>query len=146
MPISYRPGILRRRDRAGSGENAAFLGLPALRQTERNRENMMGTIRSVCRNVAHWRNAAMVLRWTVEAMQEAAKKFRRLSAHKLLPVLPAVLLVIQARQEDDSGVASEAVAAWGRDRQWPSGVFQQRAGHPPQLRGSEGQSIWVISF
>src|SRR5262249_24720976 len=27
-------------------------------------ENMMGTVRSVCRNVKRWRNAAMALRWT----------------------------------------------------------------------------------
>jgi integrase len=27
-------------------------------------ENMMGTIRRVCRNVKRWRNAAMALRWT----------------------------------------------------------------------------------
>jgi transposase-like protein len=27
-------------------------------------ENMMGTVRRVCRNVKRWRNAAMALRWT----------------------------------------------------------------------------------
>lgn len=74
-------------------------------------ENMMGTIRRVCRNVKRWRNAAMALRWTGAAMQEAAKGFRRLKAHKQLPVLRAALLAIQAQQDGDSGVASEAVAA-----------------------------------
>jgi putative transposase len=38
-------------------------------------ENMMGTIRRVCCNVKRWRDAAMVLRWTAAAMQEAAKGF-----------------------------------------------------------------------
>ena len=32
-------------------------------------ENMMGTIRRVCRNVKRWRNASMALRWTAAAMQ-----------------------------------------------------------------------------
>ncbi len=74
-------------------------------------ENMMGTIRRVCRNVKHWRNAAMALRWTGAAMQEAAKGFRRLKAHKQLPVLQAALRAIQAQQDVHSAVAPEAVAA-----------------------------------
>jgi transposase-like protein len=41
-------------------------------------ENMNGTVRRVCRNVKHWRDAAMALRWTAAAMLEAAKGFRRL--------------------------------------------------------------------
>jgi putative transposase len=45
-------------------------------------ENMMGTVRRVCRNVKRWRNALMALRWTAAAMQEAAKGFRRLKACK----------------------------------------------------------------
>jgi hypothetical protein len=36
-------------------------------------ENMMGTVRRVCRNVKRWRNAAMALRWTAAGMMEAAK-------------------------------------------------------------------------
>jgi putative transposase len=50
---------------------------------------MMGTIRRVCRNVKHWRDASMALRWTAAAMQEAAKDFRRLKACKQLPLLRA---------------------------------------------------------
>jgi putative transposase len=45
-----------------------------------NAENMMGTVRRVCRNVKRWRNAAMALRWTAAGMMEAAKGFRRLKA------------------------------------------------------------------
>jgi hypothetical protein len=40
----------------------------------------MGTVRRVC--VRRWRSASMAMRWTVAAMQEAAKGFRRLKAHK----------------------------------------------------------------
>ena len=45
-------------------------------------ENVMGTVRQVCRNVKRWRSASMAMRWTAAAMQEAAKGFRRLKAHK----------------------------------------------------------------
>src|SRR5258705_3117110 len=44
-------------------------------------ENVMGTVRRVCRNVKRWRSAFMAPRWTAAAMQEAAKGFRRLKAH-----------------------------------------------------------------
>ena len=55
-------------------------------------ENMNGTIRRVCRNVKRWRNARMALRWTAAGMMETAKGFRRLKAHKQLPILRAALL------------------------------------------------------
>src|SRR6478672_5211388 len=54
-------------------------------------ENMMGTIRRVTRNVKRWRNAGMALRWVAAGMIEANKGFRRLKAHKQLPVLRAAL-------------------------------------------------------
>jgi transposase-like protein len=58
-------------------------------------ENMMGTVRRVCRNVKRWRNADMALRWTAAGMMEAAKGFRRLKAYKQLPALKAALLAHQ---------------------------------------------------
>ena len=60
-------------------------------------ENMMGTVRRVCRNVKRWRNTAMALRWTAAGMIEAAKGFRRLKAHKQLPTLRAALADHQAK-------------------------------------------------
>jgi putative transposase len=60
-------------------------------------ENMMGTVRRVCRNVKRWRNAAMALRWTAAGMMEAAKGFRRLKAYKQLPVLRAALAAHQSK-------------------------------------------------
>ena len=54
-------------------------------------ENVMSTVRRVCRNVKRWRSASMAIRWTAAAMQEAAKGFRRLKAHKQLPALRAAL-------------------------------------------------------
>jgi len=60
-------------------------------------ENMMGTVRRVCRNVKRWRSAAMALRWTAAGMIEAAKGFRRLKAHKQLPILRAALAAHHAK-------------------------------------------------
>ena len=71
----------------------------------------MGTIRRVCRNVKHWRNAAMALRWTGAAMQEASKGFRRWKAHKQLPVLRAALIAIRQQNEADRGIVTEVAAA-----------------------------------
>src|SRR6516162_5257130 len=62
-------------------------------------ENVMGTVRRVCRNVKRWRSASMAMRWTAAAMQEAAKGFRRLKAHKQLPALRAAL---EANQNKNS--------------------------------------------
>ena len=64
-------------------------------------ENMMGTVRRVCRNVKRWRDASMALRWTAAAMQEAAKGFRRLKACKQLPMLRAALAAHQSKHALD---------------------------------------------
>ena len=78
------------------------LGLPAqLRRSlacTNSIENVMGTVRRVCRNVSRWRNASMALRWTAAGMMEATKGFRRLKAHKQLPILKAALAALQAKQ------------------------------------------------
>jgi putative transposase len=74
-------------------------------------ENMMGTVRRVCRNVKRWRDASMALRWTAAAMQEAAKGFRRLKACKQLPLLRAALAAHQLRCGADAAVAAQAEAA-----------------------------------
>jgi hypothetical protein len=90
------------------------LGLPApLRRSlacTNSIENMMGTVRRVCRNVKRWQNAAMALRWTAAGMLEAAKGFRRLKACKLLPVLRAALAAHQSKHvtrpvEDNANAA-----------------------------------------
>ena len=54
-------------------------------------ENVMGTVRRVCRNVKYWRSPSMALRWAAAAMQEATKGFRRSKAYKHLPALRAAL-------------------------------------------------------
>jgi putative transposase len=53
----------------------------------------------------------MALRWTATAMLEAEKSFRRLKAHKQLPVLRAALLRHQQTLLADKLVASKNLAA-----------------------------------
>jgi len=74
-------------------------------------ENMMGSIRRVCRNVKYWRDAPMALRWTGAAMQEAAKGFRRLKAHKQLPALRQALAALQEQNNSSTALVPDAVAA-----------------------------------
>src|SRR6202165_368793 len=91
------------------------LGLPgALRRSlacTNSIENMMGTVRRVCRNVKRWRDAAMALRWTAAGMIEAAKGFRRLKAYKQLPILRAALAAYHGHHVVTQRVESKAEAA-----------------------------------
>jgi putative transposase len=74
-------------------------------------ENVMGTVRRVCRNVKRWRSASMALRWTATAMQEAAKGFRRVKAYKHLPALRAALAAHQHTGSTQGVLARQASAA-----------------------------------
>ena len=74
-------------------------------------ENMNGTIRQVCRNVKRWQDAKMALRWTAAGMMEAAKGFRRLKAHRQLPVLRAALAAHQAKHAVNPDLEQQAKAA-----------------------------------
>ena len=91
------------------------LGLPAqLRRSlacTNSIENMMGTVRRVCRNVKRWRNADMALRWTAAGMMEATKGFRRLKAHKQLPILKAALAAHQAKHTTKQKLEEDLKAA-----------------------------------
>src|SRR3974390_1530126 len=74
-------------------------------------ENIMGTVRRVCRNVKRWRNAAMALRWTAAGMMEAAKGFRRLKAYKQLPILRTALVAHALKQLVTNKIEPQADAA-----------------------------------
>lgn len=74
-------------------------------------ENIMGSVRRVCRNVKRWRDASMALRWTAAAMLEAAKGFRRLKAKSQLPQLRAALLAHRQKADHDTSVAQAQQAA-----------------------------------
>jgi hypothetical protein len=72
---------------------------------------MNGTIRQVCRNVKRWRDAKMALRWTAAGMMEAVKGFRRLKAHKQLPMLRAALAAHHAKHAINSDLEQQPRAA-----------------------------------
>jgi putative transposase len=74
-------------------------------------ENMMGTIRRVCRNVKRWRSPAMALRWTAAAMLEAKKGFRRLKAYKQLAVLRFALKAHDEKASNNHSLAPQTRAA-----------------------------------
>ena len=98
-------------------------------------ENMMGTVRRVCRNVKRWRNAAMALRWTAAGMMEAAKGFRRLKAYKHLPVLRAALAAHQSKFVTQR-VEHDADAALHHPWQCLLRLLQQNLAHPQDLVGA----------
>ena len=74
-------------------------------------ENIMGSVRRVCRNVKRWRDASMALRWTAAAMLEATKGFRRLKAKSQLPQLRAALLAHRQKAAAAAAIAQAARAA-----------------------------------
>jgi hypothetical protein len=73
-------------------------------------ESLIAVLRQVCRNIKRWRDARMALRWTATAMLEAEKSFRRLKAHKHLPVLRAALLRHQQTLLGDQPVGRKSAA------------------------------------
>ena len=74
-------------------------------------ENMLGTVRRVCRNVKRWRNAAMALRWTAAGLMEAVKGFRRLKAYRQLPILKAALVAHAAKHGTTRKIEPKQAAA-----------------------------------
>lgn len=66
-------------------------------------ENMQGTIRRVTRNVKHWCDASMALRWAAAGMLEAKAGFRRLIAYRQLPALRRALAEHHPRRLDPPG-------------------------------------------
>ncbi len=54
-------------------------------------ESMISVGRTVTRNVKHWRNGNMALRWTAAGMLEAEKQFRRVRGYRELPLLTSAL-------------------------------------------------------
>jgi putative transposase len=68
-------------------------------------------VRRVCRSVKRWRSTAMALRWTVAAMLEAKKGFRRLKAYKQLAALRIALKVHYEKASSNYVLARQAKAA-----------------------------------
>ncbi len=83
--------------REGMDETLTVLRLdvpPTLARTLRSTnaiESMISICRDSSRNVKHWRDGQMALRWCAAGMLEAGKQFRRVNGHLHLPALRAAL-------------------------------------------------------
>lgn len=55
------------------------------------RESMIKCVRRTRRNVKHWQNGEMCLRWTAAGMLEAEQQFRRVSGYQDLAKLAAAV-------------------------------------------------------
>jgi transposase-like protein len=54
-------------------------------------ESCLSIVDDLCRNVKHWRNEDMALRWAATVLLEAEKRFYRMKGHRELPMLVAAL-------------------------------------------------------
>jgi len=52
---------------------------------------MISIARATNRNVTHWRDGQVVLRWTAAGMLNAQRSFRRVKGYKQMPQLIAAL-------------------------------------------------------
>lgn len=54
-------------------------------------ESMFSIARRVNKNVTHWRDGEMVMRWTAAGIKQAAAQFRRVKGHAQMPALISAL-------------------------------------------------------
>jgi putative transposase len=75
-------------------------------------ESMIDTVRRVTRNVKHWQNGDMCLRWTAAGMLEAQGQFRKIiGSTDLAKLAVAVERDIAAERAADSSTTSPHTAA-----------------------------------
>jgi transposase-like protein len=98
--------------REGLAETLTVLRLgvpPTLARTLRSTnsiESMISIARTHSRNVKHWQNGQMALRWCAAGMTEASKQFRRVNGHMHLAALRRAL---------DEHVAAQTVSTIHQD-------------------------------
>jgi hypothetical protein len=78
--------------------------------------------RTHCRNVKHWQNGQMALRWCAAGMTEAGKQFRRINGHLHLPALRKALEHHVAAETFSATRQNESVIA-ARSQQGPPPKF-----------------------
>ena len=54
-------------------------------------ESCLSMVDDLCRNVKHWRNESMAVRWAGTVLLEAEKRFYRMKGHCELPMLVEAL-------------------------------------------------------
>ena len=104
--------------REGMAETLTVLRLdvpPTLARTLRSTnaiESMISICREHAKNVKHWRDGQMALRWCAAGMVEAGAQFRRVNGHMHLPTLRAALerhvaeQIVGADRHDDTVTAA----------------------------------------
>ena len=71
-------------------------------------DSMISIARTTNRNVTHWKDGEMVLRWTAAGMINAERSFRRVKGYKQMPQLVAALY---RHAHPDTAAATETVGA-----------------------------------
>jgi transposase-like protein len=71
-------------------------------------DSMISIARTTNRNVTHWKDGEMVLRWTAAGMINAERSFRRVKGYKQMPYLVAAL---HRHAHPDTAAAAETVGA-----------------------------------
>jgi len=72
---------------------------------------MIGICREHAKNVKHWRDGQMAMRWCAAGMLEASKQFRRVNGHLHLPALRTALQRHVAEQTVGTGRHHQTVNA-----------------------------------
>src|SRR5207344_3005877 len=92
-------------------------------------ENVMGTVRRVCRNVKYWRSPSMALRWAAAAMQEATKGFPSIEGIHASASSPRCSCKARPTAAFRRGACSNRRGCVNFNAQRPLREFQQTAGH-----------------
>ena len=76
-------------------------------------ESMIEIVRRTQRNVKHWSNGEMGLRWTAAGMREAEQQFRRIIGHRDLAKLAIAIEhdLLRRRQPTPTTLTEEAAIA-----------------------------------
>jgi putative transposase len=85
-------------------------------------ESMIETVRRISRNVKHWQNGDMCLRWTAAGMLEAQQQFRRIVGHTDLAKLAVAV--------ENDVAAKRAVSFNSRPLNAPSTAAPEAAASP----------------
>jgi transposase-like protein len=72
-------------------------------------ENLMGSVRDLGRRVKRWRGGAMIVRWTVTAVADAARRFRRITGAR--DGMTALVRALADHENSSAPVATRARAA-----------------------------------
>jgi hypothetical protein len=73
---------------------------------------MISIARAHCRNVEHWQNGTMALRWCAAGMAEAGKQFRRVNGHLAPARPPRRARTAQSRTVPDTPI--ERLVTWAQ--------------------------------